>query len=94
MTIQEVEGGVEIVIHAQPRASRSEVVGLHGDALKVRLAAPPVDGAANLELIRVMAKVLGVPKSSVEVTRGHSSKSKVVRVAGLAVDVARVQLGL
>ena len=56
MTIQEVEGGVEIVIHAQPRASRSEVVGLHGDALKVRLAAPPVDGAANLELIRVMAK--------------------------------------
>ena len=94
MTIQEVEGGVEIVIHAQPRASRSEVVGLHGDALKVRLAAPPVDGAANLELIRVMAKVLGVPKSSVEVTRGYSSKSKVVRVAGLAVDVARAQLGL
>ena len=94
MTIQEVEGGVEIVIHAQPRASHAEVVGLHGDALKVRLAAPPVDGAANLELIRVMAKVLGVPKSSVDVTRGHNSKSKVVRVAGLALDVARAQLGL
>ncbi len=85
---------MEIVIHAQPRASRSEVVGLHGDALKVRLAAPPVDGAANLELIRVMAKVLGVPKSSVEVTRGHSSKSKVVRVSGLAVEDARARLGL
>ncbi len=94
MTVRELEGGVEIVIHAQPRASRSEVVGLHGDALKVRLAAPPVDGAANAELIRVMAKVLGVPKSSVEVTRGHSGKSKVVRIAGLAVEVARARLKL
>ena len=94
MTVRELEGGVEIVIHAQPRASRSEVVGLHGDALKVRLAAPPVDGAANADLIRVMAKVLGVPKSSVEVTRGHSGKSKVVRIAGLAVEVARARLKL
>ncbi len=94
MTVRELEGGVEIAIHAQPRASRSEVVGLHGDALKVRLAAPPVDGAANAELIRVMAKVLGVPKSSVEVTRGHSGKRKVVRVAGLAVEDARACLGL
>ena len=94
MTVRELEGGVEIVIHAQPRASRSEVVGLHGDALKVRLAAPPLDGAANAELIRVMAKVLGVPKSSVEVTRGHSGKSKVVRIAGLAVEVARARLKL
>ena len=94
MTVRELEDGLEIMIHAQPRASRSEVVGLHGDALKVRLAAPPVDGAANAELIRVMAKVLGVPKSSVEVTHGHSGRSKVVRVAGLAVEDARRRLGL
>ena len=94
VTIRECEGGLEIAIHAQPRASRSEVVSLHGDSLKVRLAAPPVEGAANAELIRVVAKVLGVPKTLVDVIRRRSGRSKVVRVAGLTVEDARARLGL
>ena len=63
-----------------PRASRSEVVGLHGDALRVRIAAPPVDGAANDELRRTLARALGVPRSGVEIVRGQRGRQKVVEI--------------
>lgn len=66
----------------QPRASRSEIVGPHGDALKVRLAAPPVDGAANEELVRLLAKEYGVPKGAVEIIGGLASRRKTVRIRG------------
>jgi uncharacterized protein (TIGR00251 family) len=58
-------------------------VGLHDDRLKVRLAAPPVEGSANKELEKLLAKALGVPRSSVEVVRGLSSRNKTVRIHGL-----------
>ncbi len=83
-----------IQVRAQPRASRSEIVGLHGDALKVRLAAPPVEGAANLELEKVLAKALGVPRSAVQVVRGASGRNKLVRVTGLGPDEVRRRMGL
>jgi len=76
-------GGVDLAVSAAPRASRSEIVGIHGDRLKVRLAAPPVDGAANKELEKLLAKALGVPMSSVEVVRGLSGRNKTVRIHGL-----------
>lgn len=66
-----------------PRASRSEIVGEHNGALRVRLAAPPVDGAANRELIRTVARAFGVARGAVEITAGHSSKLKQVRVTGV-----------
>ncbi len=65
-----------------PRASRSEIVGEHNGALRVRIAAPPVDGAANEELVRVLARSFGLPRGAVEITAGHSSKIKTVRVTG------------
>ncbi|HET9602740.1 MAG TPA: DUF167 domain-containing protein [Gemmatimonadales bacterium] len=71
-----------LTILVQPRASRSEIVGPHGDALKVRLAAPPVDGAANEELVRLLAKEYGVPKSAIAIVAGLSSRRKTVRVRG------------
>jgi uncharacterized protein (TIGR00251 family) len=71
-----------LTILVQPRASRSEIVGPHGDALKVRLAAPPVDGAANEELVRLLAKEYGVPKSAIASVAGLSSRRKTVRVRG------------
>lgn len=77
-----------IPIYVQPRASRTEVVGRHGDAIKIRIAAPPVDGEANAELVRFMAKHLGVPKSAVTIVSGHTSRTKHVAVAGL--DAATV----
>ncbi len=94
MTVKTIDGGVEIAVRAQPRASRSEVVGLHGEQLKVRLAAPPVDGAANAELVKLLAKVLGVSRSAVVVAKGESGRSKVVRVTGVSVERARSRLGL
>lgn len=81
--ITAVPGGVEISLHIQPRASRTEVVGAHGDALKIRLAAPPVDGEANDELVRFLAKTLGVPKSAILIVRGATGRRKVVRVGGV-----------
>ena len=83
-------GGTRLTLRVQPRASRSEVVGPHGDALKLRLAAPPVDGAANDALVRFLAETLDVPRASVTLVAGPGSRSKVVDVAGLApAEVAR-----
>ena len=76
------DDGVELTLHVQPRASRTEIVGPFGGALKIRLAAPPVDGEANDELIRFLAKELGVPKGAMEIVRGATGRKKVVRIAG------------
>lgn len=70
-------------IYVQPRASRTSVVGLHGEAVKIRVAAPPVDGAANAELVRFLAKTLGVARSSVDVVSGTRGRRKLVRVDGM-----------
>ncbi len=85
--------GVRLRIRVQPRASRTELAGLHGDALKIRLSAPPVDGAANDALIRFLADALGVPRAAVEVAAGHASRSKTVRVTGVSVERAEALLG-
>jgi uncharacterized protein (TIGR00251 family) len=79
-------------LHVQPRAVRTELAGLHGGALKVRLSAPPVDGAANDALIRFIALRLGVPRRAVTVERGATSREKTVKVEGIAVDAARAAL--
>ncbi len=87
-----VSGGVEIAVHAQPRASRSRVVGEHDGRLKIQLAAPPVDGLANEALTRLVADLLGVPKRQVEVVAGQTGRRKVVRALGVALDGARAAL--
>jgi len=73
---------LRVRVHVQPRASRSEIVGLHGEALKVRLQAPPVDGAANESLVALLADRLGVPKRAVRVVGGATSRSKTVEIQG------------
>jgi len=89
LRIDAKNGVVRFGVHVQPRSSRSEICGLHGEALKVRLAAPPVDGAANAALIELLADVLGVSRRSVHIASGQHSRSKVVEVAG--VDIQSVQ---
>ncbi len=69
-------------VRVQPRATRSEIVGEYGDALKVRLSAPPVDGAANEALVDFLAKELGVARRDVRIVSGASSRAKTVEVAG------------
>jgi uncharacterized protein (TIGR00251 family) len=68
-------------VQVQPRARREEFAGLHGDALKVRLTAPPVDGKANAALIAFLAKTFGVAKREVTLLQGETGRSKLVRVA-------------
>lgn len=76
---------IETVLNVRviPRAKRSGVGGMRGDAWLIRLQAPPVDGAANEELISVLAKLLDVPKRAVTIVAGERSREKRVRVAGI-----------
>lgn len=76
------DGAVRVSVHVQPRATRSEIVGLHGTALKVRLQAPPVDGAANEALVTLLAERLGVARRAVRVVAGASARAKTVEVDG------------
>jgi uncharacterized protein len=79
-------GALVFTVRVVPRASKSEVVGEHGGDLKVRISSPPVDGAANTELIKLLSKQLGVSKSHVEILSGHSSKTKQLRITGITAD--------
>jgi hypothetical protein len=80
---------VRLSVHVQPRASRNEVAGVHGDALKVRVQAPPVEGAANEAVCSTLAKALGVPRRNVAVVSGHLGRDKVVAIAGVSVAAVR-----
>lgn len=80
---------VVLILHIQPGAKKSEVVGLHGEALKVRLSAPPVDGKANECLIGFLAEQLGVAKNRVELISGVSSRAKRVRLHEMTIESVR-----
>ncbi|MEA3076706.1 MAG: uncharacterized protein QOF60_1614 [Actinomycetota bacterium] len=85
------EGGVVLRLHVQPGAGRTAVTGRHGDALKVKVAAPPEQGRANEACVELVAKIAGVKPAEVSVVSGASSRSKKVRVAGVeAEDFARL----
>lgn len=77
---------VTLTLHIQPGAKRSEIAGLHGEALKIRLAAPPVEGRANEALLKFIAELFGVPVRQVELKQGGQSRHKVVAVSGSKVE--------
>ena len=88
--ISESASGVSIRVYVAPRSSASDVIGVHGGEIKIALAAPPVDGAANKELVEFLAGKLGVPKRNVSLTAGQASRHKIVAVRGVdAQTVAR-----
>jgi uncharacterized protein (TIGR00251 family) len=82
-------GGIRLAVLAAPRASRTEVAGLAEGRLRVRLAAPPAEGEANHELVRFLARTLGVPRSAVAVTAGAGGRRKTVEVHGVVEADAR-----
>ena len=84
--------GVTLRLHIQPGAKKTEVVGLHGEALKIRLAAPPVDGKANACLIAFLADRLGVARAAISLLSGESSRAKRVHVSGVTDAEARARL--
>jgi uncharacterized protein (TIGR00251 family) len=83
ISIRETAAGAVFRIRVVPRASRSEVAGIQGDALKLRITAPPVEGKANEECIRLLAETLGVKKGQVTIIAGHASRTKTVVIAGI-----------
>ncbi len=83
MYIQEHPSGVIVKVKVQPRASRNRIAGVLGDALKVTLTAPPVDGAANAACIEFFADLLQLPKNQVEILSGHTGRTKLLKLNGV-----------
>ena len=83
ITVQQSPTGLRFPVHVQPRASHAGIGGVHGGALKVRVSAPPVDGAANAAVVAVLAEALGVARSCVRIVGGATSRRKMVEVDGV-----------
>jgi uncharacterized protein (TIGR00251 family) len=92
--IERTATGIRLRLHIQPRATRSELAGRHGNAIQVRLTAPPVDGAANEALLRFLASRLEVPLSALSLVAGGNGRSKVVAVDAITPEDASRRLGL
>lgn len=80
LDIKEHDDGITFKVFVQPRSSKNEIKGLHGDTVKIRITAPPVDGAANKACLKFLSKCLNVSGSSLEVISGISSRTKHIRV--------------
>lgn len=90
--LSEASDGVRIDVSVQPRASRSGFAGVHEGRLKVRIAAPPVDGEANEELTRFLARFFELPRSAVTILQGHRGKRKRVHLTGVSLESVRAKL--
>ena len=84
--------GVVLRLHIQPGAKKTEIVGLHGEALKIRLAAPPVDGKANAALLEFLAEKLGVGRTALYLVSGQTSRTKRVGIDGCSAEELRALL--
>jgi uncharacterized protein len=86
LSISVTKSGVRLTLHVQPRASRSEIVGEHDGALRVRLAAPPVENAANEALVELLAKALRVARRDIRIVSGATSRRKLVEIEGVGAE--------
>ena len=93
ISIRKNSRGVVFKVLVQPRSSQNIIVGLHDDALKVKLTAPPVNNAANRMSIKFLAKALGVPKSSLEIVSGHNSRNKQVLLHSDRTELSEKEYG-
>jgi uncharacterized protein (TIGR00251 family) len=91
--VREHDDSVTFAVKVHPRAKKNAITGEGGDALKISLTTPPVEGRANEACIEFFAKLLKVPRSSVTITSGQTSRNKVIRVAGLTAQLLRERLG-
>jgi uncharacterized protein (TIGR00251 family) len=94
LVVQETKDGAILTVHIQPNAATTECMGIHGDAIKIRVAAPPVDGAANDELIRFLARRLSIPSTSVLIHSGAGGRHKRVLVKGATAQLVTARLNL
>ncbi len=91
--LQESNNGITLNVRVVPRSSRNQIIGVEGDVLKIKLTAPPVEGAANAALIEFIADWLGVRRSAVSIVSGDKARNKIVRVAGVTIEQVRARLG-
>ncbi len=89
VTIHDTPSGTTFAVKVHPRAKRNAITGEVGDALKLSLTAPPIEGRANEACVEFLAKLLKLPRSSVTIASGHSSRRKVIRVVGLSTEEIR-----
>jgi uncharacterized protein len=94
LIVQDTKDGAILTVHIQPKASTTECVGIHGNAIKIRVAAPPVDGAANEELIRFLARQFSIPAASVQIQSGANGRHKRVLVKGATAQLVMTRLNL
>jgi hypothetical protein len=92
--LHESDSGVTFAVKVHPRAKKNTITGVFGNALKVSLTAPPSDGKANAACVELLAKVLKVPRSSVTIASGQTSRGKIVRVAGLSAEEIKKRIGI
>jgi len=92
LALNERAGGVRFSVHVRPRSSRSAILGVREGALEVALTAPPADGAANSELVALLARALEVRRGDLRIVVGASSRGKVIEVNGIHADDARARL--
>lgn len=92
--LQDGPDGVRLNVYVQPRASKTEIVGIHDDAIRIRVAAPPVDGEANKELLGFLRKIMGVRRSDIEILMGDGGRRKTVRVRNRTVEDVKESFGL
>ena len=90
--LREAGGAIVLALHVQPGAKRTEAAGTHGDSLKIRLAAPPVDGKANAALLEFLARKVGAGRTALTLISGQTSRTKRVRVDGVVADALRALL--
>jgi uncharacterized protein (TIGR00251 family) len=86
LIVRDTKDGAILTVHIQPKASTTEYVGIHGNAIKIRVAAQPVDGAANDELIRFLARTVALPLAAVHIESGTSGRHKLVRLRGVMAE--------
>jgi uncharacterized protein len=94
VAIRESDQGVTFAVKVHPRARKNEITGETGDALKVSLTTPPVEGRANQACMEFFAKLLKVPRSSVTIASGQTSRNKVIRVTGLTAEQVRLRIAV
>jgi uncharacterized protein (TIGR00251 family) len=94
VVIQDSPSGATFAVKVHPRARKNAITGEVGDALKLALTAPPVNGKANAACLEFFAKLLNVPRSSVTIASGQTGRKKVIRVAGLSAEEVRRRLGM
>jgi uncharacterized protein (TIGR00251 family) len=90
--VQESAKGIVFAVKVQPRARRNAITGVVGDMLKLALTAPPVDGRANQAVIEFLAELFEIPRASITIASGETSRNKVVRIAGLSKTAVEVKL--